>query len=130
MPRSVLIVDDSAVMRHALSRLFSTTGDFAICGEASNGSQAIVLVGKLHPELIVLDLCMPGLNGLETARRLSSMGHHLPIILYSMNADEIVEKEAEACGVTAVVSKAEGIKTLIAKANGILEDDERNHGVA
>jgi DNA-binding NarL/FixJ family response regulator len=120
MPSTVLIVDDSAVMRKALCRLFTSAGGFEVCGEASDGAEAIAKIRELKPELVVLDLYMPGLNGLETARKLQSLTHPPPIILYSMNAEEIATKEAFECGVTAVVSKAEGIKTLITKARGIL----------
>jgi DNA-binding NarL/FixJ family response regulator len=114
-------VDDSPDMRLALCRLFKAAGGFEVCGEASNGEEAIEMVRELKPQLVVLDLYMPGLNGLETAQKLQSIHHPPPIILYSMNAEEIAAKEAYDCGVTAVVSKAEGIRTLITKARGILK---------
>jgi DNA-binding NarL/FixJ family response regulator len=121
LPNTVLIVDDSAAMRQALCRLFKAAGGFQVCGEASNGQEAIELTRELKPELIVLDLCMPGLNGLETARQLNQLTDPPPIILYSMNAEDIIAKEASALGVSAVVSKAEGIKTLITKARKVLD---------
>jgi DNA-binding NarL/FixJ family response regulator len=120
LPNTVLIVDDSAEMRQALCRLFKAAGGFDICGEAANGEEAIEMVRKLKPELVVLDLCMPGINGLETAKQLQGNTHPPPIILYSMNAGDIGVREAYKCGVTAIVSKAEGIKTLITKAREIL----------
>ena len=120
MSNTVLIVDDSAQIRQALCRLFTAAGGFEICGEASNGEEAIHKVHELQPILVVLDLRMPGINGLETARRLQALIQPPPIILYSLNAAEIADKEAFDCGVTAVVSKAEGIRTLITKARTIL----------
>lgn len=119
MRNSVLIVDDSPEMRLALCRLFKAAGGFQICGEARNGLEAIKKVEDLKPGLVVLDLCMPGMNGLETARQLQTLSHPPPVILYSMNAEEIVATDAFECGVTAVVSKAEGIRSLITKARGI-----------
>lgn len=122
MAHTVLIVDDSLAMRKALCRLFRAAAGFEVCGEASNGLEAIqLLVGDLNPALVVLDLCMPGINGLETARRVQSLKNPPPIILYSMNADEISANEARSSGVTAIVSKAEGIKTLISKARETLK---------
>lgn len=121
MANTVLIVDDSAVMRKALCRLFKTAGGFDVCATARNGVEAIEMVCLLKPQLIVLDLCMPGINGLETARRLHAINHPPPIILYSMNAEEIAVQQASEWGVTAIVSKAEGIKTLITKARSVLE---------
>jgi two-component system response regulator AlgR len=118
---TVLVVDDNQAMRQALSRLFKAAGGFEICGEASNGAEAIKMVLQHKPGLVVLDLCMPGINGLETARQLQLMSHPPPIILYSMNAEEIVAKDAYESGVSALVSKADGIRTLINKARGILQ---------
>lgn len=120
MAHTVVIVDDNAAMRKALCRLFKTAGEFRICGEASSGGEAVELVRRLKPDLIVLDLCMPGMNGLETARELKSLNSSAPIILYSMNSAEIAAREARAAGVAALVSKAEGIKTLITKARVVL----------
>lgn len=120
MRNTVLVVDDSAEMRLALCRLFKAAGGFEICGEAHNGLEAIKKISELEPDLVVLDLCMPGINGLETARQMQTLTHPPPIILYSMNAEEIAAPEAFECGVTAIVSKAEGIRTLITKARSIL----------
>jgi DNA-binding NarL/FixJ family response regulator len=114
-------VDDQAVIRKALRRLFKTAGGFEVCGEASSGIEAIRLAQDLRPDLIVLDLCMPGLNGLETAHRLKSLQLPSRVVLYSMNAESIFEKDAAAAGVDAVVSKAEGVETLIAKARMVLD---------
>ena len=121
MARKVVIVDDNTAMRKALCRLFRAAAGFQDCAEASSGLEAIELVRKSKPDLIVLDLCMPDMNGLEVAQRLKSMKVPVPMILYSMNAEEIAAKEAYAAGVAALVSKAEGIKTLIAKARTLLD---------
>lgn len=121
MDRTVVIVDDKDIMRQALSRLFKAAGGFEVCGEASNGPEAIKLAQSLSPDLVVLDLCMPGMNGLETAEKLNAL--HLPTktILYSLLAEEIATDQAKAAGVSAVVSKAEGVKTLIKKARNVLD---------
>lgn len=120
MSHTVLVVDDNSVMRQALCKLFTAAHGFEICGEAANGLDAIKMARKLRPALVVLDLYMPGINGLETASRLRRMKQPPPVILYSMNAEEIASDQAYECGVVAVVSKAEGIKTLITKARAIL----------
>lgn len=124
MTSTVLIVDDMEMIRHVLCRLFKTAGGFEVCGEASNGHEAIESAKDLNPDLIVLDLCMPGMNGLETARILKKLNLRARTILYSLNAEDMVAKEAFAAGVSAVVSKAEGIKTLISKARTVLGQEE------
>jgi DNA-binding NarL/FixJ family response regulator len=118
---TVVIVDDQPVIRLALRRLFKSAGGFVVCGEASNGLDAIQMVQELKPDLVVLDLCMPGLNGLETAHKLKRMELPSRIILYSMNAENIFEKDALEAGIAAVVSKAEGVRTLITKARALLD---------
>lgn len=121
MRNTVLIVDDSSAMRQALGRLFRAAGEFQVCGEASNGTEAIEMVTALHPDVVVLDLVMPGLNGLETAPKLKKLSPPTHIILYTMNAEGILEKQASSAGVSALVSKAEGMKSFITKARRALE---------
>jgi len=100
--------------------MFKSAGGFEVCGEASSGREAIEVARSLRPDLIVLDLLMPGMTGLETAQQLKKFALPSKIILYSLNAEDIGEKEAFAAGVSAVVSKAEGVKTLITKARAVL----------
>jgi DNA-binding NarL/FixJ family response regulator len=120
MPNTVFTVDDNQIMRQAVARLFKTAGGFQVCGEAANGTEAIGLAQALHPDLIVLDLCMPGLNGLETASQLKKLGVSAEVILYTMNAEEIATRDTLPSGVSALVSKAEGVMTLITKARVVL----------
>lgn len=108
-------------MRKALRRLFKAAGGFEVCGEASSGPEAVEVARTLRPDLVVLDLLMPGMTGLETAQLLKELGLTSKIILYSLNAEDIGEKRALAAGVSAVVSKAEGVKTLITKARSVLQ---------
>ena len=70
MAKTVLIVDDNAYIRQALCELFTREAEFEVCGEAANGRQAVRKALELHPDLIVMDLSMPEMNGLETAREL------------------------------------------------------------
>ena len=68
MAKSVLIVDDVELIRRALCELFKSEADFDVCGEAENGQEAIEKAQELHPDLIVLDLSMPIMNGIDAAR--------------------------------------------------------------
>ncbi len=72
MAKSVLIVDDNAFMRQALGEIFQREADFEISGEAENGRKAIEKARQLHPDLIVLDLSMPVMNGLDAAPSLET----------------------------------------------------------
>ncbi len=118
--RSVLIVDDNALIRKALCEFFVREGDFEVCGDAENGKEAIEKAQLLHPDLIVTDLSMPGMNGLEETRVLKKLMPAVPVIIYTAHSDPVVEKEAVAAGVSAVVSKSQAVAVLIATARSLL----------
>lgn len=117
---SVLIVDDSEVIRKVICELFTREGDFEVCGEAENGQQAIEMAERIRPALIVTDLSMPVMNGLEETRILRERMPEIPIILYSAHIDSFVEKEALAAGASAVVPKSDVVALLIARSRDLL----------
>ena len=116
MARRVLLVDDSPAVVKALRQFFSHESDFDVCGQAENGRDAIEKAQELNPDLIVSDLSMPIMNGLEETRLLKQLMPDLPVIIYTAYADPFIEKELRAAGASAVISKSAGITTLIAKA--------------
>lgn len=118
--KSVLIVDDSAVVRHGLCELFKRESDFEVCGEAENGKEAIAKAQGLHPDLIVLDLSMPVMNGFDAARVLKRLMPTVPLIMYSAFGDKVAERQARLIGISEVVSKSEHASVLIHKARGLL----------
>jgi two-component system chemotaxis response regulator CheY len=118
--KSVLIVDDNAYIRHALCELFKGEADFDVCGEAANGKEAIETAQELRPDLIVLDLSMPVMNGLDSARILKRLMPTVPLIMYSAFGDTLVEQQARLIGISEVVSKSEHKTVLIRKARGLL----------
>jgi|SRR5580658_3006755 DNA-binding NarL/FixJ family response regulator len=119
--RSVLVVDDNPIVRRAVCELFTREGDFEVCGEAENGREAIEKAQLLRPNLIVTDLSMPIMNGLEEARVLKRLMPAVPVIIFTAHSDLFVEKEACAAGACAVVSKSEGVAVLITKARSLLD---------
>ena len=120
MARSVLVVDDNTVIRQGLCRLFASEADFEICGEAENGREAIEKAQELHPDLILLDLSMPVMNGLHAARALKRVTPEMPIIMFSAYGNSFVEKEARSAGVSALVSKSEPVSVLLGKARNLV----------
>ena len=122
MPKSVLLVDDNAVIRQALCRLFLSEAGFEICGEAENGQKAIEKAQELRPDLIVMDLSMPVMNGIEAVRVLKRLMPKVPVIIFSEYSDVFSEKEARSAGVSALVSKAEHVSLLLGKARALLYD--------
>ena len=92
----ILIVDDNAVIRRSLRRVFDAVDGWQVCGEAGDGVEGIEKAKELRPNLIVLDLSMPRLNGLDAARVLSKVMPNVPLLMYSAHMDRFVEKEAIA----------------------------------
>lgn len=116
MSKSVLIADDQEVIRHMLCLMFASQGDFEVCGEAENGQEAVEMAQLLRPDLIMLDLSMPVMNGIEAACELKRLMPMTPIIVFSEYSDVLSEREASKTGVAALVSKTAGLSALVAKA--------------
>lgn len=116
----VLIVDDNSFARHALGEIFKREPDFQVCGEAGNGHEAIRLAQILGPDLIVLDLAMPVMNGLEAGRMLRRLMPEILLIMYSDVGDKYVEQQAKLVGIAALIAKAEPPGTLVDCARKLL----------
>jgi two-component system, chemotaxis family, chemotaxis protein CheY len=119
---SALIVDDNAFIRQTLCDIFKRGGDFEVCGEAENGKEGIEKAQELHPDLIVLDLSMPVMNGLDAARALKRLMPTVPLIMFSEYSNTLSEQEARSAGISALVSKSEHVSVLVEKARSLLYD--------
>ena len=109
MAKTILIADDNDVFRHALCEAFKRQADFEVCGEARDGRDAIDKAQRLHPDLIILDLAMPVVNGLDASRAIKKLMPSVPIILFTLNVYPFLELEAQSAGIAAVVSKSAGM---------------------
>lgn len=105
MSKRILIVDDSAVVRKSLRTLLESQVDVS-CDEASDGRQAMARALEWHPDLIVLDLSMPVMNGLDAAPHLKNLLPASPIVMFTSFDDDQVRGMAATAGVQAVVNKA------------------------
>jgi DNA-binding NarL/FixJ family response regulator len=127
MVNSVLIADDDAFVRQRLGELFSREPDFEVCAVADNGRSAIQEAQESHPNLILLDLAMPVMNGLDAARALKQLMPEVPIVMFSAHADSFTEKEARSAGVSVLVSKFEDISALVGIARRLLYPNGLDH---
>jgi DNA-binding NarL/FixJ family response regulator len=121
MVKSVLIADDNAFVRQRLGELFSREPDFKVCAVAENGRKAIEEAEELHPDIILLDLSMPVMNGLDAARALKRLMPKVPIVMFSLYSDSFTEKEACSAGVSALVSKFEDTSALVRIARNLVD---------
>ena len=120
MAKTIFIVDDNPYIRRELRELFKHESDFEVCGEAENGKEAIAKALELHPDLIVLDLSMPVMNGLDAARELKKLMPTVPLIMYSAFGDVFGEKQARLIGISELVSKSQPAPILVTKARSLL----------
>lgn len=110
--RRILVVDDSGVVRDVI-RTFLEKAGFQVCGEAADGREAIEKAKELKPNLIILDLSMPGMNGAEAASVLGELMPEVPIVVLTMYGDVLGQAMAAGLGVKGVVAKAEGMTKLV-----------------
>jgi two-component system, NarL family, response regulator NreC len=102
---SIVLADDHHLVRQALRVLLETEGDLAVVGESSDGLEAVELVERLRPQVLVLDLTMPGLGGIEVARRVTKSCPETRVVVLSMHVTEAHVLEALRCGACGYVRK-------------------------
>lgn len=109
MSYTVLIVDDSALVRHALRSSIEQTRDWQVCGEAENGKVAVEKVKQLNPDVVILDLQVSVMDGLEAAGQINRLAPHTAMLMFTMRNCEQLLKYAPAAGIRDVLSKSDGL---------------------
>jgi len=89
MAKTILVADDNPTLRKALCKIFEIEKDFDLCVEAVDGAQAIALARQCRPDLIILDLNMPVINGIDAARALKRIMPNVPIIVLTIHAETV-----------------------------------------
>ena len=107
----VLLVDDNAIVRQGLKTLLQSYSNLEIIGEAANGEEAVSLAALMHPSVIVMDINMPKMTGIEATTRIKAQAPHLPILGLSVNSKEY-EKAILSAGAEAIISKEEAVDRL------------------
>jgi DNA-binding NarL/FixJ family response regulator len=104
---SVLVVDDQAPFRSAARAVLRATPGFGIVGEAASGEEAVELAASLEPDLVLMDVMMTGIGGIEAARRIVAERPGTVIVLLSSYREDDLPANARACGAAAYLHKAE-----------------------
>jgi DNA-binding NarL/FixJ family response regulator len=113
MPTRILIADDDATIRLLLRRLLEKQPDWQVCGDASNGAEAIEKVKQLEPDVVVMDLGMPVMTGLQAAPEIAKAHPHLPMLLISVQeVSRQLAWEALNAGYRGAVTKSSGNEVL------------------
>ncbi len=98
MPKRILIVEDETSVRNAVRTFFEHHSKFEVCGEAVNGVEAVEKANSLRPDLIILDLSIPHMNGIEAASLLRSRLPNTPVVVYTMFGDVLGKQLAPVSG--------------------------------
>jgi DNA-binding NarL/FixJ family response regulator len=125
MHKRVLIADDSSSVRDVIRTFLGGQEEIEICGEAVDGLEALEKAQRLKPDLILLDLVMPEINGAEVASILKHKMPNIRIILFTMYSESVGKYLTSAIGVDAVLSKPDGMSHIVDSIKSLFRDERR-----
>jgi DNA-binding NarL/FixJ family response regulator len=118
----ILVADDQEGVRKRVIATLTSRKGFEVCGEASTGKEAVQLAKELKPDLIVLDITMPEINGLDAARHVQNFAPDTPILILSVHKSRQLMEEARKVGVRGYVTKGEAVQKLVQAVDAVLQD--------
>ena len=121
MPVRILIADDHEVVRQGVRKILAARPEWEICGEATNGQEAIHLAGELRPDAIIMDITMPVMSGLEAARKLTSNKTSAPILIFTMHESRSLGESVKEVGARGFVFKSRAARDLIKALETLLK---------
>ncbi len=110
----IVIVDDQSYVRRGLRLCLALQENVEIVGEAADGSSALALAAALEPDIVLMDVTMPGMDGIETAQVLHRILPETAVIILTMHGDAVTRERALAAGAAQFVEKNQGINALLA----------------
>ena len=120
----VVLTDDHPVVRSGIRTLLEQAPDITVVGEADNGTEALRLVAMLQPDVLLLDMQMPGMDGVEVARQLKADGAPTFVLALSAYDDEHFIRELLACGAAGYLTKDEAPETIVEAVRGVARGEE------
>jgi DNA-binding NarL/FixJ family response regulator len=119
-PVKIVVADDHDVVRAGVKTILQARPDWAICGEAADGQEAVDQVQKLHPDVVILDVSMPRLNGLEAAEKITQLQTDTRILIFTMHDSKSIARAAEKAGAQGLVIKSYAARDLIRALDVVL----------
>jgi len=120
----IILVDDHAVVRAGFKMLLATSGTIEVIGEAARGEQAIQLYQELQPDMVVMDISMPGIGGLEAIRRIVQRDPEALILVFSVHHEQVYIQRALNAGAKGYITKNSAAEILAEAITTIMQGDE------
>ena len=118
-PVRILVADDHELVRQGIRAIFQSEPQWTVCGEANNGRQAVTMACELKPDLVVLDVSLPEMNGIEVTRQIRRTSA-VPVLIVTMHDTDQIVQEVMDAGANGLVLKAEAGRTLADAVRAIL----------
>ena len=120
LPSTILIVVDHEVVRQGLRMILGARKDWKICGEASDGEEAIAAAGATNPDVIIMDITMPNMNGLEATQKISKLNLRSRVLIFTMHDSHSLVLAIRQAGARGYVLKSHAARDLIHAVEAIL----------
>lgn len=119
-PTKILLVDDHPVLRKGLVRLIDTKNGFVVCGEASAATDAMIQIRDLHPDLVIVDIGLPGASGIELTKTIRAEFPRIPVLILSMHEEALYATRALRAGAMGYIVKQDAIDNIVVALNEVL----------
>jgi two-component system, NarL family, invasion response regulator UvrY len=124
MKTKILVVDDHEIVREGIRRLLTRSRpEWEICGEAASGEQAVGAVEQMRPDVVILDISMPGMGGLEAASRIAKMGLGCRTLIFTMHESNRLDAEIREIGAHGYVQKSQAARDLVLAIERVLQGE-------
>ncbi len=121
MAKKILVVDDHEVMREGIrSLIVKSRRDWIVSGQASSAQEAIELAQSVKPDVIVMDITMPGASGLEATVKMRELGMQIPVLIFTMHESERLENDVREATAQGYVLKSQAARDLILAIDALL----------
>ena len=117
----IVVVDDHPLFRKGLEQLIASQGEFVVCGEAANAAAAMDVIRRVVPDLAIVDLSLPGANGIELIKNIRAEFSKLPVLVLSMHDERVYAERAIRAGARGYVMKRESTKKIIDAIHQVLK---------
>ena len=116
----VLVADDHEVMRLGIRNLLEVQPGWSVCAEATNGQEAVDKTLQFRPDVIIMDITMPVMNGLEAASKITKAEPRIPVILFSLHMSEDIYRHFKTDGIRGAVAKGDAARDLVRAVETVL----------